>query len=226
MLSRQRELLRLHLEAVWYIHLPPIVQNDVELLRGGPPWKVCLAELADERVAVWGPDVAAIEREGLLARLNEALSLPATASTGPDISREVALYQTASPTIELEDARRVARPLTEPDQALVERFEPGSVTYYFHPDRSPLIGVIVDGRLLCIAHSSRRTTEACELGIETLPEARRKGYALTATVLWAAAVAEEQFVPIYSASADNIASLRLAAAAGYRAFARVAKLHQ
>jgi RimJ/RimL family protein N-acetyltransferase len=102
----------------------------------------------------------------------------------------------------------------------VDNFEPGEVEYYFHPDRRPLVGVIVEGRLLSLAHSSRRTNRACELGIDTLPEARRKGYALAATLLWAAAVTHEGFVAFYSASAENTASLALAAAAGYRAFAR------
>jgi RimJ/RimL family protein N-acetyltransferase len=82
--------------------------------------------------------------------------------------------------------------------------------------------VVIAGRLLSLAHSSRRTKEACELGIDTLLEARRKGYALAATILWTHAVMQEGLVPIYSAHAENTASLRLAAAAGYRAFAQVA----
>ncbi|MFL5701810.1 MAG: GNAT family N-acetyltransferase, partial [Ktedonobacteraceae bacterium] len=123
-------------------------------------------------------------------------------------------------------AQQVARLLTPDDQALVEIFDPGNVEYYFHPDRRPLIGVIVEGHLLSLAHSSRRTAEACELGIDTLPEARRKGYALAATLLWAASVAQEDLVPFYSASAENTASLGLASAAGYRAFARAATIEE
>jgi len=60
------------------------------------------------------------------------------------------------------------------------------------------------------------------LGIDTLPAARRKGYALAATILWAHTVLQEGLVPLYSAFANNAPSLRLAAAAGYRAFAHVA----
>jgi hypothetical protein len=33
MVSTNRTLLRLHVEAVWGVRLPPIVQNDIELLR-------------------------------------------------------------------------------------------------------------------------------------------------------------------------------------------------
>jgi len=82
--------------------------------------------------------------------------------------------------------------------------------------------VVIADQLLSLAHSFRRTREACELGIDTVPEARRKGYALAATILWTRAVLQEGLVPIYSALAENTASLRLADAAGYRAFARIA----
>jgi RimJ/RimL family protein N-acetyltransferase len=228
MVSTPRTLLRLHIEAVWGVQLPPLAQNTVELLREGiqPPWKLYAAEMAGEQVAIWRPDVAAPEREALLGRASEALTLPPTERVAPHISREVALHQVASPTMSVAAAQQVARLLTPDDQALVEIFDPGDVEYYFHPDRRPLIGVIVEGRLLSLAHSSRRTAEACELGIDTLPEARRKGYALAATLLWAASVAQEDLVPFYSASAENTASLGLASAAGYRAFARAATIEE
>ena len=64
------------------------------------------------------------------------------------------------------------------------------------------------------------------MGIDTLPEARRRGYALAATIVWAQTVLREGLVPIYSALAENTASLRLAAAAGYRPFARVATFEE
>lgn len=226
MIVTPRALLRLHIEAVWGVQLQPIVQNNVELLRGGvqPSWKLCVAAMADEQVAIWRPDVPAIEREELLARVSEALMVPPTVSVAPEISREVALHQVASPAMSIATAQKVARLLTPHDQTLVELFDPGYKEYYFRADRSPLIGAIIEGRLLSLAHSSRRTSEACELGIDTLLEARRKGYALAATLLWATSVAQEGLVPLYSASADNAASLALAAAAGYRAFARAATI--
>lgn len=59
----------------------------------------------------------------------------------------------------------------------------------------------------------------------SLKEARRKGYALAATVMWAQAVLQERLVPLYSGDASNTASLHLADAAGYRAFARLAPLN-
>ncbi len=222
MASTQRALLRLHIEAVWGVQLPPITQNTVELLREGiqPSWKMYAAEMAGSQVAVWRPDVAASEREALFIRAREALTVPPTERVAPHISREVVLHQAASPTMGVAAAQQIARFLTPDDQALVEPFDPGYVEYYFHPDRRPLVGVIVEGCLLSLAHSSRRTAQACELGIDTLPGARRKGYALAATLLWAAEVTQEDLVPFYSASAENTASLGLASAAGYRAFAQ------
>jgi len=180
--------------------------------------------MAGELVAIWRPDVPATERAELFTRAREALKLPPTTPVAPEIRRKVALQQAALPTISVDIAQKLARPLTPDDQALVETFDPGYVDHYFQPSKRPLIGVIIDGRLISLARSSRRTTEACELGIDTLPQARRKGYALAATVLWAASIAQEGLVPLYSASADNAASLALAAAAGYRAFARAATI--
>jgi hypothetical protein len=226
MVSTQRALLRLHIEAVWGVQLPPLVQNNIELSSAGfqPPWKLCVAQMADEQIAIWRSDVPATEREELLTHVSEALKLPPTTPVAPEIRREVALQQAALPTVSIDIAQKFACPLTPDDQALVETFYPGYVDFYYHPNKRPLIGVIVDGRLLSFARSSRRTAEACELGIDTLPEARRRGYALAATVLWTATVAQEGLVPLYSASADNTASLALAAATGYRVFARVASI--
>ena len=60
--------------------------------------------------------------------------------------------------------------------------------------------------------------------MDTLPDARRRGYALAATVMWTKMVLQEGLVPLYSALADNKASLALAAAAGYRVFAHAATI--
>src|SRR5690242_8626302 len=155
MLSTSRTLLRLHIEAVWGVQLPPIHQDTVTLLHEGtrPPWKLYLAELTGERIAIWRPDVAAPEQAALLEQASEALTLSPAEHVSPQIKREVALHQVASPTMDIATAQRVARLLTPDDSALVERFDPGEVEYYFHPERRPLVGVVVDGRLLSLAHS-------------------------------------------------------------------------
>jgi RimJ/RimL family protein N-acetyltransferase len=224
MVVTDRALLRLHVEAVWDVRLPALVNNDVELLRESsqPSWKLCAADIANGRVHIWRPDVSATEREVLRLRVHDALAFPLVVAPIPGVSREVALSLVAAPRLDVNTAHSIARPLTSQDQPLVEAFQPDALDYYLHPERWPLIGVVISGRLLSLAHSSRRTREACELGIDTVPEARRKGYALAATIVWTHAVLQEGLVPIYSALAENTASLRLATAAGYRAFARVA----
>ena len=226
MVSTDRTLLRLHVEAVWDVRLSSFMLNDVELLpeSSQPSWKLCAADQASGRVYIWRPDVTTMEREALRLSVSEALAFPPIGAPILGVHREVALSLVASPRLDETTARSIARPLTEKDRALVEAFEPDAHDYYFRPERKPLIGVVISGHLLSLAHSSRRTPEACELGIDTLAEARRKGYGLAATMVWTQAVLQESLVPIYSADASNTASLRLADAAGYRPFARIATL--
>ena len=224
-----RTLLRLHVEAVWGVKLPSIEQNDVQLLPESPQpsWKLCAAHIAEGHEYIWRPDVSKKERDALRLRVDEALAFSLLASTLPEVSREFAFSQVATPRIDITAARTIARPLTLDDQQLVETFAGNSaeLEYYFHPQRHPLIGVVVTSHLVCVAHSSRRTQEACELGIDTLSDARRKGYALAATLVWTQAVQQERLLPIYSALAVNTPSLGLAHAAGYRPFARVATFY-
>lgn len=222
MLLSDRALLRLHIEAVWGVQLPPIEQDEIELLSTSPvpPWKLYIADLAKDRVHIWTRNIALAEREILLARLTTALNLPAHAAFPPDVSREVAFRLTARSSIDVATARQLARPLTFDDEALVEAFDPAFIPDLHNSACSPMMGVIVERRLLSLAHSSRRTDAACELGIDTLPEARRRGYALAATVAWSEAILQEGLTPLYSALATNIASLNLAAAAGYCEFVR------
>lgn len=222
--STDRTLLRLHVEACWGVRLPSLMLNDVELLREGfqPSWSLCVAEQASGCVYIWRPDVTTMERETLRLRASEALTFPPPGVPLPGVHREIALSLVASPRLDEATAHRIARPLTEQDRALVEAFEADAQDYYFRPERQPLIGVVISGHLLSLAHSSRRTPEACELGIDTRALARQKGYGLAATIVWTQAILQERLLPIYSADASNTASLRLADAAGYRAFARLA----
>lgn len=227
MFLSDRALLRLHIEAVWGVQLPPIEQDEIELLPTSsvPPWKLYIADLVKDRVYIWRRDIALTERETLLARLTTALNLSANVAPPPGVSREVAFRLVAELSIGVATARQLARPLTFDDEALVEVFDPAFIPDLHNPACSPLMGVIVEGRLLSLAHSSRRTDAACELGINTSPEARRRGYALAATVAWSDTICQEGLTPLYSALATNTASLNLAVAAGYREFVRGATLN-
>lgn len=226
MILTDRAMLRLHVEAVWRVKLPLVEQNEIFLLpeSARPDWRLCAADLAEGRVLIWRGEMEPAERVGLLARLDEAWRLPKDAPLPPDLSREVALRLAAAPTLDLTTARRITHLLTLDDYALIEAFQPGEAEAMLRTELRPLPGVIVAGRLLSLAHSSRRTAEACELGVDTLPIARRRGYALAATIAWSAAILAEELTPLYSALAENTASLHLAAVAGYREFARVATI--
>jgi hypothetical protein len=220
------ELLRLHVEAVWDLHLlPSLAPGDLHLLVESAPaeWSAYLAEVGGEEVRLWHPAVPATEYEALATRMRAALAA-STEVVLPGVGREVALARREPARPVPEGTQRLIRALSPADAPLLEAFEPGSTTYYTDPRRAPVIGIERDGQLFTIAHSSRRTREVCELGIETLPEARRHDYALAATVRWAELVAVERLVPLYSAHASNAASLALAHAAGFRPFAHAAYL--
>jgi RimJ/RimL family protein N-acetyltransferase len=217
-------LLRLHVEASWDVRFPASVHgNEIDLLRDGsqPNWRLCAADMAEGRVHIWRPDVTPLERAALRVQVSGALAGRPEHAPLHGVQREVALALTTPPRLDEETILKCARPLTVADRALIEAFDPGWLNYYFAAQQQPLIGTVITGRLVSVAHSSRRTSEACELGVLTLPDARRKGYALAATVAWTQRIVQEMLVPLYSADVTNDASLRLADAAGYRSFARL-----
>lgn len=209
------ELLRLHIEACWRLSIPPLDARAGELtLPEGcaPPWSLYLARLAGAEMALWRADVALTQRADLLDR---ARCAGERWQPGLEMRREVTH---AAPTIapeRLAGAERRARVMGADDAALLEGFEPGSAAYYLDPRVAPCVGVVADGQLVSVAHSSRQTPAACELGIDTLPAARRSGYATAATTLWTALIQRRGLTPIYSAFAWNAPSLRLALAVGY-----------
>jgi hypothetical protein len=207
-----RELLCLHIEAVWGISIPPLKDASVELTDTTPlpPWLLYQAVLADgQQVTIWRPGVTPRERADLLQRGRTA-GLVFDDAVG--MRREVVLRFPDTLSIAAEYSVRL---LAADDAALLEAFEAGSASYYLNPSCAPCLGVIAGSLLVSVAHSSRRIAAACELGINTISEARRQGYAATATLAWTQAIQEEGLTPIYSAFAYNSASLRLAAATGY-----------
>ena len=211
-----RELLRRHLEAVWSLNLPPFddEMQEIELpAEVAPPWALYLARIADAEVAIWRAGVSPEQRADLLDRARRAGERwePALA-----MRREVAHAAPIIAPERLAAAQRLARTLVAADAPLLEAFEAESAAYYLDPRVAPCVGVVVDGKLLSVAHSSRQTPVACELGIDTRPEARRRGYAAAATILWTALIQRRGLTPIYSAFTWNGASLRLAQAVGYQ----------
>lgn len=225
MTSIEHTRLRFHIEAVWNIQLPSQLVSDCEPVSTSmqTPWRLCVAVATNtDQIRIWRSDITPQERDALRSQIPNAIDFSLATSGSPDIHREIALALTVPPRLDPTTAQTIARPLTRHDQSLLEAFWNEAVDSSFYLKAHPLIGIVADGRLLCLAHSSRRTKDACELGIETREHARRQGYALAATVLWTQLVKQEGRMPIYSAAASNTASLRLAAAAGYREFARAA----
>jgi GNAT acetyltransferase len=74
--------------------------------------------------------------------------------------------------------------------------------------------VVVDGREVSWASSSRSNDECAELWVRTDPGYQRRGYARQAATAWAAEVLGSGRVPFYSHLADNDPSRRLAANLG------------
>lgn len=214
----EREFLRCHIEASWGVSIPPLENATIELSPGDnlPPWSMYQGRFSREQVTMWRPDVLPAQRTDLLQRAQRAGVV-----FDPDLGmrREVVLRLAVTPSAPSRTPRALppydVRHLNTDDAALLEAFEAGSAPYYLSQQRAPCIGVIVDGRLVSVGHSSRRTRVACALGINTAPEARRRGYAAVATTAWTQAISQEGLLPIYSALARNTASLRLAAATGY-----------
>lgn len=209
-----RAFLRLHIEAVWEISIPPLDGATVELSAANllPPWTVYQASLAHGQVTIWRPGVSLEHRADLLARARNA-GLDYDPALG--MRREVVLRLSGNSPTPHTPSQPAARLLAASDTPLLEAFERDSASYFLDPTHAPCLGVIVAGRLVSVAHSSRRTSLACELGINTAPDARRRGYATTAVRAWTDAILHEGLTPIYSAFAYNTASLRLAAASGY-----------
>lgn len=211
-----RELLRRHIEACWNLTIAPFDEGaqEIELLEdAAPPWALYLARLPDGEIAIWRAGVPPERRADLRDRAHRVGERwePALA-----MRREVAHAAPVIAPERLARAERLARILGAADAALLEAFEAESAAYYLDSRVAPCVGVVMDGKLLSVAHSSRQTPTACELGIDTLPEARRRGYATAATTLWTSLIQRRGLTPIYSAFAWNDASLRLAQTVGYQ----------
>jgi hypothetical protein len=82
-----------------------------------------------------------------------------------------------------------------------------------------LYAVVVGGEAVSVCASVRETGVAHEAGVETATAFRGNGYAAHAVSTWAAAVRNQDRVPIYSTSWTNIASRAVARKLGLVQFA-------
>ncbi len=82
-------------------------------------------------------------------------------------------------------------------------------------------GVFECGKLVSVCESVRENGSAAEAWVRTLPEHRRRGYALHAVASWAAELMKAGKVPFYSYESRNKASQALARKLGLEPFAQV-----
>jgi len=111
-------------------------------------------------------------------------------------------------------------PIVATDGSLVRDAMPDWVPDVAH--RQPFFAVLEPNangaRIVSVCASVRIHDAMHEAGIETLPSAQRRGYALATTAAWAVAVRQQGAEPIYSTSWHNAASLRVAARLGLEQF--------
>lgn len=87
-----------------------------------------------------------------------------------------------------------------------------------HVPCEPCLVVLAEGVPVAACHSARWVEGAAQAGVETLESHRGKGLAGIVSAAWAAAVRATGRIPIYSTSADNTASQRVATKLGLRLF--------
>ena len=85
--------------------------------------------------------------------------------------------------------------------------------------RSPVIAVIDGDSAISVCFSARKTDTVAEAGVFTIEDYRKKGYALRVVQDWSIAIRDLGIIPIYSTSADNIASQSVAKKLGAIQFA-------
>ena len=82
----------------------------------------------------------------------------------------------------------------------------------------PLFAIVADGQAVSVCCSVRRTSDAHEAGVETVPAYRGRGYAATVVSAWAHAVRATGVIPLYSTSWENDASRGVARKLGLTRF--------
>lgn len=216
-----RELLRLYLQMHSLIPLPPLVGDTIEVLpeQTRPGWSVCLADLPDERLTLWLSNITEQEREELLERATDGLHYASNI--------RYLMYQSAQPEMSEKEARSLARRLTNEaqDRALAEAFSSNFYSGYESDEEyQPLVAAIQDGKIVCTVEG-RHTRGAYEPSVIGLDLALRQRHALAAAIVWTLEVFETGAVPLWSQLNNEPTRLRLAEKAGYRPFAKLARIN-
>ena len=218
-MSQDRELMRLHVEALF--------THDVNgrLLRvnepnGASAPRFFLGRTADGCMLRFRHDVADDLRRMLEAAVAEDVALRGEAARSPvDPARYEAILARFAPVERTETGPAFGFPPELPaadgtvlvTEANARLLHPLLVPW--DPDvqhSQPLIVLPVDGQAVAVCGSVRRTAGAHEAGVETVPAFRGRGYAARVAAGWARAVRELDRVPLYSTSWQNAASRAVA----------------
>lgn len=92
-------------------------------------------------------------------------------------------------------------------------------------DGAESFSILVDGRRVASASSSRSDSAAAELWIETAADQRRLGYGTLVAKAWAAEVLQSGKIAFYSHLHDNLASAALAGKLGVRPLFEIVALN-
>lgn len=203
-----RELLELHAQTL-FTHDP--VGNIVAVNEpgGGRAPRVFLAWTEDEVVCRVRVDLA----PELTARVHALLAAPGARCLAAICDALSAPVVEAGPVYRFPEgiAERPGAVLATEERWL-HRWLPDWL-----PDvatRQPMMVVLVDDAAVAVCACARRPGAASEAGVETHPDFRGRGHAVTVTAAWARALRERGVIPLYSTSSANVASQRVAAKLG------------
>ena len=83
-----------------------------------------------------------------------------------------------------------------------------------------IVAAIVDGRIVNTMHCYCRSARHADIGANTLPGFRRKGFAVASGSMLCTLLHERGLTPTWSTVSENSASQTLAAALGFVSFSR------
>lgn len=213
-----RELMRLHVEAL-FTH-----DAKGQLLRGNEPNgaeapRFFLGRTADGSVIRFRHDVDADMRRELEAAANDDVMNAAPLDSPANASRFEEILARAAPVRNTWLGPAFSFPVASPaptDAVLVTDDNVQVLAAFLRdwiPDvriGQPLFALVVDERAVAVCCTVRRTNEAHEAGVETVPAFRGHGYAAQVVTAWARAVRERGQVPLYSTSWQNEGSRAVA----------------
>jgi ribosomal protein S18 acetylase RimI-like enzyme len=117
------------------------------------------------------------------------------------------------------------RLLTAADREALERVSPALPASGFGSAAGLLAhgiaaAAIIDARIVGLAHTSAQSVRYADLSVAVLPAYRGRGLATATAALVAGRLQVQGRVPVWSASENNVASLRIAAKLGFEQVAR------